>query len=110
MIRPASQKIGPLRVAPIGNLVRGQIPEAGPSADFQLTRTEAVQLRAWLDRFLDGDAVMASGGPHQSGPRLVRGLSADGDPPVFEKAGDALSGGTSPAPAQRLHSSSRGEA
>ncbi|ACL59119.1 hypothetical protein [Methylobacterium nodulans] len=110
-MRALPQEIGPLRVAPIGNRARVQIPSAGPFADGQLTRTEAVQLRAWLDRFLDGDAVMASGGgPHQSGPRLVRGLSADGDRPVFEKAGDALSGGTSPAPAQRLHSSSRGEA
>ncbi|ACL58734.1 hypothetical protein [Methylobacterium nodulans] len=107
-MRAAPQNIGPLRVAPIGNRMRGQIPEAGPFADFQLNRAEAAQLRDWLNQFLDGDAVPWSSGP--TGLRLVRGLSADGDPPVYEKAGDALSGGTSPAPVQRLHSSSRGEA
>ncbi|WP_063748572.1 hypothetical protein [Methylobacterium nodulans] len=108
MIRPAPQMIGPLRVARIGNRFLLAIPEAGPAATVLLTPEQDLALERWLGQRPGDVAAPARSGP--PGLRLVRGLSADGDRPVYEKAGDALSGGTSPAPAQRLHSSSRGEA
>ncbi|ACL58483.1 hypothetical protein [Methylobacterium nodulans] len=86
-MRAAPQQIGPFRYATIGNRARVQVPSAGPYADWQLARSEVAQLRDWCDRFLDGDGCCAV--PAPTGLRLVRGLSADGDRPMFEEAGDA---------------------